>query len=181
MKVTYRHTNRLSMTVVKNGDVHISVPVDLPKEELDAFIEKNREWMEDAQKRTRMRQEKRAAFFRQLPLDTEEEIKDAVQRMDAIILPLVEKYAKLLKVKPGKIIYQKTISRWAGCRPGSHYLSFSFYLLLLPEWCIEHVVVHELTHLIVPNHSPRFYALMDQYYPRWREARQEAKRISGML
>ena len=57
---------------------------------------------------------------------------------------------------------------------------FSAYLLLLPEWCIEHVVVHELAHLIVPNHSDKFYAVMDTYFPRWREARAETKKISRM-
>jgi predicted metal-dependent hydrolase len=46
--------------------------------------------------------------------------------------------------------------------------------------CIEHVVVHELAHLLVPNHSPRFYAVMDKFFPRWKEAREETKRISRM-
>ena len=59
-------------------------------------------------------------------------------------------------------------------------LAFSVYLLLLPDWCIEHVVVHELAHLLEPNHSKRFYAIMDRFFPRWKEARKETKRISKM-
>ena len=35
----------------------------------------------------------------------------------------------------------------------------------------EHVVVHELCHLLEPSHNARFHALMDKYFPRWREAR----------
>lgn len=59
-------------------------------------------------------------------------------------------------------------------------LAFSVYLLLLPDWCIEHVVVHELAHLLEANHSKRFYAIMDRFFPRWKEARKETKRISKM-
>ena len=51
-------------------------------------------------------------------------------------------------------------------------ICISTYVLLLPEWCVEHVVVHELCHLLEPSHNARFHALMDKYFPRWREARQ---------
>jgi len=39
-------------------------------------------------------------------------------------------------------------------------------------------VVHELCHLLEPSHNARFHALMDRYYPRWREARREARRLT---
>jgi len=45
---------------------------------------------------------------------------------------------------------------------------------------VEHVVVHELCHLFEPSHNARFHALMDKYFPRWREARAETRRISNM-
>ena len=34
IKVTYRRTSRLSMRIVKNGDVHVSAPVGMPREGL---------------------------------------------------------------------------------------------------------------------------------------------------
>lgn len=54
---------------------------------------------------------------------------------------------------------------------------FSVYLLLFPDWIVEHVVVHELAHLIEPNHGPRFYRVMDRHFPRWREAREITRKI----
>ncbi len=53
----------------------------------------------------------------------------------------------------------------------------SLYLLLLPDWCQEHVVVHELCHLLEPSHNARFYTLMTQYFPRWRQARQHTRSL----
>ena len=80
---------------------------------------------------------------------------------------------------PSAISYRCTRTRWGSCNPKTRRINFSTYLLLLPEWCIEHVVVHELCHLLVPNHGPRFYALMDRHFPRWKEARRETRRLAS--
>ena len=42
-----------------------------------------------------------------------------------------------------------------------------------PKDSLEYVVVHEMAHLLEPNHSERFLAIMDAQYPSWREARAE--------
>jgi predicted metal-dependent hydrolase len=36
-----------------------------------------------------------------------------------------------------------------------------------PVECIEYIVVHELLHLVEPNHGERFVALMNRHLPRW--------------
>ena len=80
-------------------------------------------------------------------------------------------------VCPNAISYKPTISRWGQCNIKKRTINISIYVLLLPEWCVEHVVVHELCHLLEPSHNSRFYTLMDKYFPRWREARKETRRI----
>ena len=45
---------------------------------------------------------------------------------------------------------------------------------------LEHVVVHELCHLLEPSHNARFHALMDKFFPRWKEARKETRQICKM-
>lgn len=40
-----------------------------------------------------------------------------------------------------------------------------------PEECLVYVLVHELAHLLEPSHNKRFYALMDRFYPGWKEVR----------
>ena len=44
-------------------------------------------------------------------------------------------------------------------------------LVAFPRSCLEYVVVHELCHLLEPSHNARFHALMDRYFPSWRETR----------
>lgn len=176
--ITRRHTSRMSMRIVKNGDVHVSAPLQVSNSEIETFIASHREWIEQAQKLTTQQLASRQAFFDRLPLKTKDAWSDARQHLDAIVRPMLERHAAEMGVHPDYVYYQATISRWGSCHTGRKAISFSLYLLLLPEWCIEHIVVHELAHLLVPNHSPRFYAVMDRHFPRWREARAETKRLS---
>ena len=110
------------------------------------------------------------------PLQTREERAEAKARMAAIIPPLVGKYAPLMGVSPSVVSYRASRSRWGSCNPSTRRINFSYYLLLLPDICIEHVVVHELAHLLVSGHGPAFYKVMDRYFPRWKEARALARR-----
>ena len=48
IKVTYRRTYRLSMRIVKNGDVHVSAPIGMPRKTVEAFIEQHRDWIDTA-------------------------------------------------------------------------------------------------------------------------------------
>ena len=180
IKVTYRRTRRLSMRIVKNGDVHVSAPVGMPRERVMAFIEEHREWIERARKKTCERQKQRAAFYDKLPLATRAQADEALKRLQALVEPMVERHAKVMGVQPSRVYYKPTISRWGQCNVRDRSIYISAYVLLLPEWCVEHVVVHELCHLLEPSHNARFHALMDKYFPRWREARRETHRICRM-
>ena len=140
------------MRIVKDGNVHVSAPFGMPKAEVVRFVKEHRDWIVKARKKIDERQKRRAAFYDQLPLQTKAQADEVMSRLKALVEPLVEKHATIM-----------------GC--------FSAYLLLLPEWCVEHVVVHELCHLLEPNHSVRFYELMDKFFPRWKEARKEIREI----
>ena len=159
------------MRIVKNGDVHVSAPIGMPKSEVERFIEEHREWIVEARKKTSDSQKSRAAFYSQLPIKTKEQANDALRRMKALIEPMVERHAREMGVTPSVVRYKAMISRWGVCNVKAKSICFSVYLLLLPEWCVEHVVVHELCHLLEPSHNARFHALMDKYFPRWKEAR----------
>ena len=59
-------------------------------------------------------------------------------------------------------------TRWASCsRSGA--MSFNWRLLLAPEPVLDYVVWHEVCHLDVMDHSPRFWALLARWCPDYRE------------
>ena len=178
IQLTYRRTRRLSMRIVRNGDVHVSAPFGMSRREIEAFINEHQEWIVEARKKTAERQNQRAAFFSQLPLTTKAQKAEATERIGALVEPMIERYAKVMGVSPTAVRYKPMVSRWGMCNVKERSICYSTYLLLLPDWCVEHVVVHELCHLLEPSHNARFHALMDKYYPQWKEARRETRKMS---
>jgi hypothetical protein len=59
--------------------------------------------------------------------------------------------------------------RWGSCTIATREIRISDRLRSVPPWVLDSVIVHELAHLLEPNHSPRFRVLEDRY-PRRREA-----------
>ena len=62
-------------------------------------------------------------------------------------------------------------TRWASCSSTGH-MSFNWRLLLAPESVLCYVIWHEVCHLEILNHSPRFWALVERRWPRYREDRE---------
>jgi predicted metal-dependent hydrolase len=73
---------------------------------------------------------------------------------------------------------QKT--RWASCSSNGH-MSFNWRLLLAPEAVLDYVVEHEVCHLEVMDHSPRFWALLESRVPDWREHARWLRRYGPTL
>ena len=59
--------------------------------------------------------------------------------------------------------------RWGSCTFETGEIRISERLRVAPDWVLDAVIVHELAHLIEPNHSPRFSQL-EHRYPRRRDA-----------
>ena len=55
-------------------------------------------------------------------------------------------------------------------------MSFNWRLLLAPEPVLDYVVWHEVCHLEIRDHSPRFWALVERRCPGWREQRDWLRR-----
>lgn len=58
-------------------------------------------------------------------------------------------------------------TRWASCSSDGA-MSFNWRLLLAPPAILDYVVEHEVCHLEVMDHSPRFWALLESRAPDWR-------------
>lgn len=60
-------------------------------------------------------------------------------------------------------------TRWGTCNTNTRKIWFNLQLAKKPVECLEYIILHELAHLRVRNHSQDFVAIMDQYMPYWRE------------
>jgi predicted metal-dependent hydrolase len=71
-------------------------------------------------------------------------------------------------------------TRWGSCS-STGAMSFNWRLLLAPEPVLDYVVWHEACHLVVPNHSGRFWALVERHVPDYREHRSWLRRNGAAL
>ena len=71
---------------------------------------------------------------------------------------------------------RKMEKRWGSCTPKGKIL-LNIELIKAPKACIEYVIIHELCHLVEPNHKKAFYALLKQVLPDWEVWKARLERV----
>jgi len=73
-------------------------------------------------------------------------------------------FAARLGTKPRRVAVRDTASRWGSCS-ASRSISYSWRLILAPEFVLDYVVAHEVAHLLEMNHGARFWRLVRSLVP----------------
>jgi predicted metal-dependent hydrolase len=133
----------------------------MPLSDVDSVIEAHRDWIahERAKQRPRLRLDPQAV--------SEAEARRAAREL---VTMLVEDEAPELGVRWARIEIRDQRTRWGSCSTRGN-LSFNWRLVLAPFEVLDYVVVHELCHLREPNHSRRFWKLVESRRPDWRTHR----------
>jgi hypothetical protein len=139
----------------------LTVPRWVTAAEVERLLAAKRGWIE----RQRRRQVPRLGLKRLAVSESEARI--GVRELASA---LADDEADRLGVAYRRIRIGDQRTLWGSCSP-SGTLSFNWRLALAPFEVLDYVVVHELCHLRVPNHSQSFWALVERRRPRWREAR----------
>ena len=96
-------------------------------------------------------------------------VQHARKKFHTIAQPLIDKFKKH-KVEPSSIVLREMPSRWGSCTPKGKII-LNPELIKAPVHCIDYVIIHELCHLKVHNHSRAFYELKKKYLPDWEKRR----------
>ena len=90
------------------------------------------------------------------------------------------RYAERIGVTPSGISVRNLKSRWGSCDSRGQLL-FNWNIIKAPHAIADYVVVHELCHLVHPNHSKDFWALVGRFDAAFQEHRDWLKRMGRSL
>jgi predicted metal-dependent hydrolase len=143
-RIEIRRSPRRKKTVSAEimGDVLVvSVPERISRAEEQEWVEKMADRMSQRRKRDRLNSdgelERRAKYLSDLYLDG---------------------------IRPRSVAWvTNQRSRWGSCSPEDGEIRLSLELADYPAWVRDYVIVHELAHLSVADHSDRFWALVERY------------------
>lgn len=100
-----------------------------------------------------------------LEKELDRQLQNEIENMVDIYLDKLRDY----RLERPEIRYRKMSRRWGSCEPARVRLTFNKNLMIAPKPFIEYVVLHELVHMIQPNHSKAFYNVISNHMPDYKQ------------
>lgn len=91
------------------------------------------------------------------------------REVDQYYNSVIRKYG----IEKPDISIRKMKTLWGSCTPKKSKITLNEYLLKANIRCVQYVVLHELTHLLYPNHNSDFYDFMTIHMPDWKERKKQ--------
>ena len=167
-KVIRSKRKTVALTVDKNGEVTVRAGLGTSEKFIDSFVHKNLLWIEK-QRNKLAKIEKNKIHLSQAEISQLK--KDALPYMTDI----TNKYADIMKLRHAGVKITSAKTRWGSCS-GKNSICYSYRVMVLPPRCREYIAVHELCHIVHKNHSQKFYSMIEQYMPNYKEI---IKEING--
>jgi hypothetical protein len=197
LEVREREVRHPTIQVLPSGKVRVTVPPGTP---VHSLIERNSAWIERKRgeieeiSRDRTGQEGRilleGRFYRLeagsscgvgeregvVSYTTPRDLKLFLKaRLRDNLLPRLEAQALRMRVRVAGMTVREQRSRWASCSPGGR-ISVNLRVLALPPAIRDYLVVHELSHLLEPTHSRRYWKKVGEFFPDYLFAEEELRR-----
>ena len=153
----------VALEVTREGRVIVRAPKSMARKDIDAFVEKHRQWLDQHLAKQQLWQQTH-------PEPTPEEQAAYIAKAKDLLPQRVAHYGQIMGLTPAGITVTAARTRFGSCSPKNR-LCFSWRLMAYPDEAIDYVVVHELAHMVHRNHGPEFHALVERILPDHRQRR----------
>lgn len=137
---------------IKDGRVYLFKPRRVSKVRAQKFLESKSAWLE----RNLAKERKQIPLY---PL-----AKTELPMFKKEIISRLNYFNQGYNFNWQRVSIRHQTTRWGSCSPKGT-LSFNSRLANLPLELQDYIIVHELCHLKVPNHSPKFWKLVEKTLP----------------
>ncbi|MCL2086284.1 MAG: M48 family metallopeptidase [Oscillospiraceae bacterium] len=182
-KTNYTLTRSKRRTIaiyVRNGIVDVRAPMRASKCEIDKFVQSKEKWISDRLAESRELQSKRDEFVQNNSAFIPQLKTEYIAKAKSYIPTRVMYFSKLMNVTPIAVKINSAKTRWGSCS-GRKSLNFSWRLIMADDDVIDYVVVHELAHITEMNHSPRFWAIVENILPDYKTRQLKLKQLQKVL
>lgn len=162
----------IRVSVHPGGRVLVTAGLMMPIAFIEEFLNRKRAWIQQAV--DTMGRWQPGLLARQDAHDYREN-KDRALKM---ITERVEYFNHMYGYPIAAITVKNMRRQWGSCSR-TRRLNFNYKLIYLPQTLADYVIVHEIAHLAVFNHSPRFWQEVARTIPDWRKRRVELRKIGN--
>ena len=103
------------------------------------------------------------------------------ENTEAILQERLPYWSKITNIFYNSVKVRDAKTKYGSCIPKTKALHFSARLVMLKKEAIDAIIVHELCHIVHPNHSKEFYKLVEEYIPNYKEIDKYLKVNSKMI
>ena len=156
--VKYVHSARarnLRITLRPDCSVTVTVPRRASKQQVQEFVASRRAWIQKHLTRFKQRPAADVPPVDLSAINLHEAQTRLFARLDA--------FAKQHNLPYRRAAFRCQRSKWGSCCKTNRSISLNINMVTLPERLQDYLMLHELTHLNHPNHSPAFWAELDRY------------------
>ena len=165
-----KRSRRMTLSVKSNASIVVTAPFRISKRDIDAFVFAQKQWIDTML----IRQKERAEPWEERDDVRQETFHSCKARSLKFVRNRLAHYAPYYDVVYQRVSVKEMSSRWGSCSHEGN-LSFHWRLMFLPIDLADYVIVHELCHLKELNHSPRFWRLVGETVPDWKQVRKLLK------
>ncbi|MEI6400163.1 MAG: SprT family zinc-dependent metalloprotease [bacterium] len=164
-----KRSKSIRISVKGNGEVVVTMPYRLPKYFAERFVESKKDWI--AEKITEMksrppRPQKLLAHY------SAKDFKEHKEQALRLVNERITHFNKWYQFDFAHVVIRNQKTRWGSCS-GKKNLNFNYKIVFLPSELADYLIVHELCHLAQMNHGPKFWALVAEQIPDYKERRKQ--------
>lgn len=160
IKMMKHHFSKRMNLSISQGQIKLIVPTYTPWYIAEKFLKESTDWL--------INNLPEQLVIRRQP--------SAIEKKEArlLVIEKIDQWQSFFDKSPNNIRIGNQSSRWGSCS-SKGTLSFNWRLIELPSQLVDYVIVHELAHLIQPNHSPKFWGLVESAIPDYKARRKRMK------
>jgi predicted metal-dependent hydrolase len=164
----------IRISIFPDCKVKVTAPSIVPEFIIKRFVSAKRGWIT-----------KKLEHFRKNPVSKERLLLRSLGRKDylaskdkalALARLGLERFNQHYKLSYKKITIRNQKSRWGSCSHNGN-MSFNYKIVFLEPELQNYIIVHELCHIKELNHSRRFWDLVGEKIPNYRELRKKLNHI----